>query len=323
MTTRVRAGTALLSLIVPVGAAAQNLTIGSPGTYVLAANSTSAGTYNVVINADDVTLDLNGKTVRCAPSQPGTAMTFGIYAAGRSRVAIRNGRITGCFYGVNGGYGSHITLENVRLSGNTYIGAEVSGTPNAVFRRVTCDAIAGYTAEAYAICINGLGSAGLVEDSHFRNIYRQPGSVGVGEGVGVLIGPDATGVIIRRNEFWNERLEAATFGVWGAAGSSVTVMNNTFANVQHAVAAVGTAAVTANIFALGSPIAGSAAIVAGSGSAAGNTISTAYEVKLFGVADGGNTIGDPPTASPNGRSFRMCIDGSCYEGTLYRVWGTN
>lgn len=314
---------ALIVLSVAAPAAAQNLTISTPGSYVLGADSTSGAMFNVRIDADDVTFNLNGKTIRCAPSNPSTAVTFGIYAAGRARVTIKNGAITGCFFGVHGGYGQQITVEDVNLSGNTYIGAHVGGSPSSVFRRVRCDGIVGYTVEAYAICINGLGANGLVEDSHFLNLYRQPFGSGVGEGVGILVSGDGTNVIVRRNTFRNDLLDSKTYGVWGAAGSAIIITGNTFANLQFPIASVSQVSATANTMTLEGPIAGSVGITGSTGSASENTISSTFDAALDGVSDGGNTIGTPATAPPptDGKFFRICTDGVCYEGLLPRVSG--
>lgn len=310
------------ALLLASPAFAQTLTINAPGIYVLDADVTSIGYYNVYIASDDVTLNLNGKTVRCSPASPSTAVTFGVYASGRARVTIKNGTITGCMFGVHAGYSSNIILEDLNFTGNTYIGANL-GTEGGgnIVRRCTFKAITGYTPEAYAIGLNGIGDGGLIESNRFENLYKQPNATTVGEGVGVLVEANATNVTIRSNTFVNAQRVDHTIGIWVAQGSTVAISGNTLTNWEFGIAAMGQVTVTNNTFALTGALESSAAIYASATSTAtGNTI-TAYPTAFAGgILDGGNTITPPSEAPtpPTGRWFRFCVDSptTCYEGLL-------
>lgn len=99
--------------------------IDAPGRYCLSA-STSSG---VRIEANDVTLDLNGHTVYVSPGDAGVG------AFGRSGITVRNGRIHGGHVGVR--------LSNapaVQTSGNAAEGLHISGST------------------ACGICVDGHGS---------------------------------------------------------------------------------------------------------------------------------------------------------------------
>ena len=139
-----------LLLLVAAPAAAQNVTISSAGSYTLGQDSVSWGVYNIYINASDVVLDLNGKKVICAPSNPATAVTIGIYVVSKSRITIKNGSIIGCMFGINGSYSTQLTLDGVDMSDNTYIGANLAYGSGNVVRQSKFNSIVGYVSEAYA-----------------------------------------------------------------------------------------------------------------------------------------------------------------------------
>lgn len=311
-------------VFVASAATAQNYSYDTPGTYFLPANSTSISMFNINITANDVTLDLNGKVVRCNPSSPATEVTFGIYAPERARVKIRNGSITGCFFGIHAGYGSQITIENVDFTGNTYIGANLGGgTGGNIVRGSTFAAIAGYTVEAYAIGVNGIGSGGVVENNTFRNLYRQPNAGGTGEGVGVLVEANATNVTIRNNTFINDSVAPNTIGIWFASGTTGDVRNNTIKNFKNGIQGAGNVTVAQNTFTLTQSMSGSIAISMSSGVASNNAVTGYATILSGGITDGGGNgpptdPPPPPPPSPGGRWFKICVDNgsTCYQGIL-------
>jgi hypothetical protein len=73
-------------------------TITSPGFYYLTGNLSYSGTSNGInVNSDDLTLDLMGFSL----SGPGpSASNYAIYMSGRKNVEIRNGTVSGWFYGI-------------------------------------------------------------------------------------------------------------------------------------------------------------------------------------------------------------------------------
>lgn len=252
------------------------MTITAPGSYTLTSDQVSTGMFNIAIQSNDVVLNLNGYTVRAAPSNPATAVTFGIHCADQQRITIRNGAVTGAFFGVHGGYGSQILIEDVDFSGNTYIGANLGYGAGNIVRRCQFRDIRGYTVEAYAVGINGMGINGLIESCEFRDLYKQPNATGVGEGVGVLMEATAANAVIRQNTFTNAVLAPNTIGIWGGGGSVVGVASgNAFTRIT-------------------SPMVG--AITDGGGNV---------------MDDAG-----PPPDPPNQKAFRITVDSVTYEGSL-------
>lgn len=320
---RVSIGLVALVLSSATEARAQNIVINAPGLYTLGADSTSTSYYNIAITGGSVTLDLNGKTVRCAPPSPATGLTFGVYVGAVSTVTIRNGKITGCFMGVHASNATYVTLEDIDFTGNTYIGANMAGGSNRVVRRCKFADIAGYSSEAYAIGLNGIGHNGVIEDNQFINLYKQPNTNKIGEGIGVLIEAGAQNVTVRRNTFTNGTPTANTIGVWFGPNAAGFVTSNTFTNWASGVEGSGPITATDNTIKLTATFAGSKAFSVKNGTASGNTIIGYATAVSGGMVDGGNTIqpiGEPPPSPPpvNGRWFRFCVDdaNTCYEGVL-------
>jgi hypothetical protein len=95
--------------------------ISQPGSYYLSANVTGAsGIDGIVIQADNVTLDLNGFSVIGAPGSG-----YGISVPGtHSNITIRNGVVRGwAGDGFNAADDQNVRLESVTFSNNTVSGA--------------------------------------------------------------------------------------------------------------------------------------------------------------------------------------------------------
>lgn len=75
---------------IPGGIFTSLFTISRSGSYYLIGNrtNTAAGSYGILVNANDVTIDLNGFTL----SGAGVAQ-FGVYAASRTNVSVLNGTV--------------------------------------------------------------------------------------------------------------------------------------------------------------------------------------------------------------------------------------
>ena len=266
--------------------------ISTSGDYYLASDRTSTGMENIQITANNVTLDLKRKTVRCNPANPETAVTFGVKVTG-GNVTVRDGKITGCYMG---GHASsspgNVSWERVDFSGNTYIGAN-GGTAfvGCIFAN-----IAGYDTEAYAIGINAPANGYYIFGSTFRNLHRQPGAdpAKVGEGVGVLISSGTTNGTIEASWFENDELGLERdIAIWIASTATGTIRDNTAINFGWAIAAPGTATVTGMLFWMRDAEAGSDAISAGGSStvSAGGNVIIGYDSAFAGpVTDNGNLI---------------------------------
>jgi hypothetical protein len=226
-------------LLFPSLAWAQNYTYNTPGTYVLPADSTSTGQFNIKITASNVTLDLGGRTVTCNPADPLTASTFGIQFSTLNNIVIRNGRITGCRFGILGSYSTNVQIINVDFTGNRYVGVSLGGSGNLI-RGNSFAEIGGYSLSAYAIGVNNAGADTLIEGNVFHNLYRQTEAAPElgGEGVAVIVSPGNTNVIIRGNSFANdEPLQEKNLGVWVGVDASAVIERNLFLNFDWAIGA--------------------------------------------------------------------------------------
>ncbi len=111
------------------------------GIYCLTGNLASGLTSGdmITVATNNVTIDMNGFKLGGLAAGAAT-FANGIFAFGRRNITIRNGSIRGFFRGIllqgNPATSSGHLLEDLRLDGNTLIGARVEGTGNI---------IAGYT----------------------------------------------------------------------------------------------------------------------------------------------------------------------------------
>jgi len=85
--------------------------ITAPGSYILETNLTGAPTDAIDIQANYVSLDLNGFAII------GTGSGDGVNASGRTGVAIRKGSVTNFLTGLNAGQSG--VVQNVRAQGNS------------------------------------------------------------------------------------------------------------------------------------------------------------------------------------------------------------
>lgn len=203
----------------------QALVITGPGVRTLTSDLSDADTV-ISVQASDVVINLNGKTVRCT----GDGINYGINGANRGHITINGpGTITGCWMGVQFAYGAgHVIHNGVDLTGNRYIGANLGYGYQNTIKNVVCGSIAGYPASGYAICINGIGARGLIEDVVIGEMYRQPGSTEAGEGLGILVDAGANDVRLKNVQIANSQLRPNTMGIWMAGnaiatGESVTI----------------------------------------------------------------------------------------------------
>ena len=107
-------------------------TISTPGFYYLGGNLTYSGSTNAItVSANDVTLDLMGFSLTNSGPK---GSTYGINLSGRTNVEIRNGTVSGFYWGVYDGLvstnGKHRSI-NVRAHGN-HVGITLAGINNLI-----------------------------------------------------------------------------------------------------------------------------------------------------------------------------------------------
>ena len=94
------------------------ITINESGSYVLTSNLTvKTGNINAItINADNVTLDLNGHSIY------GPETGVGIYASYRYNITIKNGVVRGFYKGIYLYKGAGHRIEGIQASNNGHVG---------------------------------------------------------------------------------------------------------------------------------------------------------------------------------------------------------
>jgi hypothetical protein len=244
-------------------------TISSPGYYTLLDSCTcywSGICINIIAN--DVTLNLNNKTVACRPVYPPpstNATTFGVMASSIRNVRIfgadpsvpvSTGKITGCFFGLQAAYSENLFVDRVDFSGNTYIGANTGYSINVLLTRNVINGISGYVGDdgrnGYAVAFNGCGTNCTLSGNTIKNIVVQKDAIkpANGEGVGVILSSNSTGAAMRQNWFDNADESGKNIAIWVADGSSAIIEDNTFTGWWQGVSGVGTITVTNNRFLL-------------------------------------------------------------------------
>lgn len=191
-----------------------------PGLYCLTASLTSSVATGPIIDiqANNVTLDLNGFRLAGLAAGPGTN-AIGIYATNRQNITIRNGTVRGFLQGILLTCPAPCTswghlVEDIRADNNFYIGMQVLGI-GVVVRNNQVVTTGGSTANGansntYGIYVSGLGSRVLNNE-----IIRVTG-IGTGTAYGVYVGPSATGTMIVSN-----RITSADEGIhYAGAGKN-------------------------------------------------------------------------------------------------------
>jgi hypothetical protein len=282
-------------------------TIDKPGFYTLAASCSCPGDGPCIrVIADDVTLDLDNKTVSCTPANPSTnATTFGIFAysvrnfalmGADPSIAVSTAKVTGCFFGLHAAYNAGVFVDRVDFSGNTYIGANTGYSTDVLLTRNTVKGISGYVGSdgrnAYAIAFIGCGTRCTLSSNIVR-IAPQPNAVApsVGEGVAVITSPDATSATLSHN--WLESSDEAgqNIGIWVATGSTVVVEDNSLTGFWEAISGPGAVTARNNRLLMRNAAAHTDSIgIFALGGCASNNLIVRYALPTAAIADCGGNI---------------------------------
>ena len=191
--------------------------------------------YAFKIEVDEISIDLNGYTIKCEP-RSGKDATFGILGAFRKKIQIKNGYLEGCVYGVHLRYSDSVTLENISFHRLGYLGINLGGHQNKILNS-SFENFGGYREEGYTIGINNPGNDCVIQNNTFRELYRQQGVPAdvVGEGVGIIVSDGTNGCVISDNSFTNKQLKnPSTIGIWGY-DSSINIERNTLHNIGSGI----------------------------------------------------------------------------------------
>ncbi|MGH8399340.1 MAG: hypothetical protein ACRETA_14045, partial [Gammaproteobacteria bacterium] len=193
-------------------------TITAQGIYCLTGKLGTAQTSGVAItiNANNVTLDLNGWKVDGGAA--GTSTTeIGIFSEANN-VTIKNGIVRGFFAGIYLN-GSGDVVQDVLLDTNYYLGIWTTGPGALVEHNQVVNS--GYTTTGNTFGILSTGTGATISDNIVSGVTS-----GGGEEVG--IGVNAANSTVRNNVVSNTTLPSAgvtSYGIYNYAGN--IVLNNT------------------------------------------------------------------------------------------------
>jgi Right handed beta helix region len=186
------------------------------GSWYVPSHRAADKLFNIRILADDVDLDLNGSTLSHA--RPLEA-NYGIIADRTSNVVIRDGKITNHSMGVAARDSKNLVVDNVDFTGCHANGISSQRAIGMRVRNSTFQTIAGWKENPYAIGIKYVGRSAVIENCAFRELYRQPGIPGVGEGVAIIVSRGSSDVTIKNNRFENVYIKGeVNIAVWIASG---------------------------------------------------------------------------------------------------------
>ena len=218
----------------PATAADFPIQINAPGSYYLTENVTGvAGKSGIVINADDVTLDLNGFSLFGGGfSTRGISDNDGF----RTNLTIRNGVVRGWGTGLGMRFTTRSTFEDLKVTDGAPVGNGIDiGSGNDV-RRV----ISRYNASGLVIWQVGDAWGSTVEDSNFsrngvgivifaNNVWVRDSVIDANSVSGIVIGGSSVGSSY--NEITDNRITGnGTTGV-AANGYAVEILANSNRNV--------------------------------------------------------------------------------------------
>ena len=158
-------------------------TITASGNYCLRMNWTYGLGTAITINANNVTLDLNGFKLDGGTGGLGTTAS-GIYALDRKGIVVKNGVIRGFYGGINiartaPGLSEGHLVEDLHLVENRRRGVFVDGR-GSVVRRCRVTSTGGSTANPNPFGIFMIGEGAQTLDNSVINTYAGSGGIATG-----------------------------------------------------------------------------------------------------------------------------------------------
>ena len=211
-------------------------TISAQGIYCLTGNLATAQTSGaaVTINANNVTLDLNGWKVGGQAAGIGTN-AYGIQSLA-ANVTVKNGIVRGFLVGVTlAGRGS--TVQGITVDQNTGTGIYVSGEGSVVQGNQVVDTGGASNATVTGIGVTGPGT--LVEN----NLVSGLAASGSGDEWGISFAPTATQSTARGNVVTDAARPSTgtSYGILVNGTAAVAVSSNLVTNFRYGVRYSGSA----------------------------------------------------------------------------------
>jgi len=198
------------------------------GVYCLKGNLASSLTSGNMIEVatNNVTIDMNGFKLGGLAAGAGTNAN-GIFALNRRNITIRNGSIRGFFRGIfldgDAASSSGHLLEDLRLDGNTAIGAQVQGTGNIIRNNQVVNTGPGdnVTSAAGLVILNSNDS--VVEGNVISSVSETLQSTGIFVQLSSLIE-------VRNNTVLRTKDAASNRGITVVNSNDVTIIGNRILN---------------------------------------------------------------------------------------------
>lgn len=209
-------------------------TISAQGVYCVKRDlETSIGSGNAItINANSVTIDLNGFRLGGLGGGPGTQAS-GIFANNQKNITIRNGTIRGFFRAIQlaGTTGSGHRIEDMRVDANRVIGIEVQGS-NLIVRgnQIINTGNSSIESTATGIYLNGASNS-VVSDNIVGDVSETSAVSGI-----FVFGSSA--VEINKNSIFDLKTATSLVGVNLDTSTNISVLNNRIINASTGTAGI-------------------------------------------------------------------------------------
>ncbi len=267
-------------------------TINASGIYCLTGDLTTGMTTGtaITINANNVTLDLNGYKLGGQAAGIAT-QTIGISSLNRKNITLTNGTIRGFYLGVSlhddsSDYsisGGHL-VENLRAEGNTLSGITVRGRGNIIRNnQVINTGGCPIFDTVYGIIAAGVGSRVLNNDVS--------GTVASRSGISYGIDVSSAGNIVDNNRVTDTTSAGGSIMAISVESDAGTVRNNIISNLALSAQSYGIHTHGNNLNLRDNNITNmsNGIVVTGSGTYMGNLVSGAATAYSGGTAGPGNS----------------------------------
>lgn len=215
--------------------------INEPGYYIcntdLIFNNQDIG---ILINADNVTLDLNGHSLSYegVPSTKNKA----ILASRKKNITIKNGRLHHFYSGITATGANTLIIENIVMENIRYVGINAQGTNITIQHNWIKNMDFSFprpAADFYVIGINILGNVGTLINNKIE--MHIPDNVDSLELVGILIGTNSKNLSIITNILHNNlSRHKKSYAIWVGKEAQAAIIGNIITNYFYDMAGAGT-----------------------------------------------------------------------------------
>lgn len=193
--------------------------IATPGVYLLKNDCEGTGPWLLDVQADYVTLDLGGHTLRCSDADPESTMA-GIKAVYAKDFNLINGRVEGCHTGLLATHAERATVRGIDFSGQTSVGVNVGGRDHRILENRFEDIGSDQVETAYGII--GPGARSIVAGNTIKNVGRNPET----KGIGIVLSARSTGTLIKDNTIATTTADPDDYPIWIPEGPLAILSGN-------------------------------------------------------------------------------------------------